>query len=363
MRLQKCNIVDAGRIEARMPGPKPSGRLEIASQLPAASKVLPMSSGPRIVLLMLERIRSTSSAGATPGPLDAWELRADCFEQFFVQDIRAGASLEDALGGSDVVSAWQTELAASGLTVRWSVCDCGKSSGSQVPETEGPVTADVLVVDVRHERELVPETLTALLSQFLPTPILDDTSLPDSANSCDQSLEASRPTIVLLTARRGTGPVPGEPFAAGCEESQVQVPLWILGRKAHGSRVQALAGSFDLLPTMTALAGIADSHVVANQHASPDGSASSHSGLTPRSLTALQVSPQWPDDRVLLQQGDGWTARRSNEFLLVLREPAQPAADDGETDRRLYRKPEDVWNVHDVLATFAVAAEELERAT
>lgn len=346
-----------------MPGPKPADRLEIASQLPAVSKVLPMPSGPRVVLLMLERIRSTSSAGATPGPLDVWELQADCFEQFFVQDISAGASLEDALGGSDVVLAWQTELVAAGLTVRWSVCDCGMSSGSQGLETEGPVAADVLVVDVRHEGELAPEALAALLAKFLPTPILDDSSLDDSAKPCDQWLDASRPSIVLLSARRGIGRVPQEPFAAGCEESRVHVPLWILGHTAHGSRIQALAGSFDLLPTMADLAGIADSQVMPIQHAPPDGSARSHSGLTPRSLTTLQVSPQWPDDRVLLQQGDGWTARRSGEFLLVQREPAQPAADDGETDRRLYRKPEDVWNVHDVLATFTVAAEELERAT
>jgi hypothetical protein len=70
-------------------------------------------------------------------------------------------------------------------------------------------------------------------------------------------------------------------------------------------------------------------------------------------------------DRLLRLVGDGWSALRSQQYLLVSAEKQDQdseAMDSGLDRRRLYLKPDDVWNVHDSIVTYEAVADEMDAA-
>jgi hypothetical protein len=68
-------------------------------------------------------------------------------------------------------------------------------------------------------------------------------------------------------------------------------------------------------------------------------------------------------DRLLRLVGDSWSALRSQQYLLVTAEMQDQNAktmDLGLDRRRLYLKPDDVWNVHDSIVTYEAVADEMD---
>ena len=56
--------------------------------------------------------------------------------------------------------------------------------------------------------------------------------------------------ILIVSSLRGSSRTVAPPFVGGCDESLIHVPLWIDEGNGHARRLQKLAGSFDLLPTL-----------------------------------------------------------------------------------------------------------------
>jgi hypothetical protein len=73
-------------------------------------------------------------------------------------------------------------------------------------------------------------------------------------------------------------------------------------------------------------------------------------------------------DRLLRLVGDSWTALRTQQYLHVQPEaqkdpscnPEAPPEETARTTRRLYLKPDDLWNVNDAVVSYAEIANQME---
>ena len=67
-------------------------------------------------------------------------------------------------------------------------------------------------------------------------------------------------------------------------------------------------------------------------------------------------------DRAMTIIGEGWTALRSQQYLLVRRmtEANEDDAVEPELFRQMFLKPDDAWNVNDVIGPYEAIADEME---
>lgn len=261
---------------------------------------------------------------------DSLELTAAFFEQFCVQDVRSRGAFP-----------WGDEAAFTEL--RQQIMSGGKTAVFlRLSETETltelmasvkPESPDLIWIDVSPG----PESISAaerILAEV------------QTARGCGTDRTAV--PALIVSARHGSVWPVKEPFETGLPESLCRVPLWIDTGRPYGSRLQTLAGSLDLLPTIADLLLEKTADVE-----SRGGDGELHSA--PRSLvSALQFGES--GDRVLPLRGDRWTALRSNLYLLVLSE----SDTDSEPERRLYLKPDDFWNVNNMIVSCEAIADELQ---
>jgi hypothetical protein len=176
--------------------------------------------------------------------------------------------------------------------------------------------------------------------------------------------------VLIVSSRRGLKRQVNAPFKVGGNEGLVHAPLWIDSGAEYACGVQALAGSFDLLPTVEEY--LSSFVSVGLEGFLPENSG--HHALAnlsgdPMSLVPLVHSFQSGKDRRLALTGDSWTALRSLEYLLV-HEAKQDVASPEEASgisadaheaapRSLYLKPDDYWNVHDVIVAYEAIADEM----
>jgi hypothetical protein len=339
---------------------------------------------------------ATSGNGAKSSPLNDLDLHCAYFEQYLLQDARSNATVRSVLGGDEAVPEFLRLLHERGhsvscIQVATALAERTERSGSfsdaaqldpvqLIVSADGHVTAlaeqlksaltsdlvwmDVVTGDPGHAAETVNRMLAWLFSDCVGAGNPDD-----------------RP-VTLITVLRGNDWPVRAPLKSGISEPSIQVPLWIdCGSNdssvAQARRLQALAGSFDLLPTILELitgespAAVTKTGAVAASHPLSTGPIS----LWPAFSQFLTMP-----DRILPLQGDHWSAWRTQNFLLVqptAQEPAAPvigasvsvsteSADedeswDGHADvpAQLYLKPDDYWNVNNVIVSYEAVAEQI----
>ena len=350
---------------------------------------------------------SNRTGGLTPtarleseSAFDRLDLDSTCFEQFLLQDVRSNISADDVFGGEAAFRKLAEAMTAAGQTaslvslkVKGALITDHAGIGameSSMRRCEMPLLS---AIDLDYSNRDVAASVGDGDQQadraFLANLVWMEAPVASSANAAIEILDfvfwrlqcravqnGHRP-VLMVTFRMGDDRDVREPLKSWIAENRMHVPLWIQPHAGHACRVQALAGSFDLLPTIETFLGSAG----ASDEASPpdvvqiaDSServvaAAQQVSSNQRSLAFLCGAPQVCPDRLLKLHGDGWMGARTEEFLLVISQRSQSDTDKAESDgddseepsRRLFVKPEDRYNVNDVSGTYATAADELAR--
>lgn len=321
------------------------------------------------------------------------DMSSAFFEQYLIQDARRGITVADVLGGEEAVRHFQqllsqhscrmanvvlskanqqadidadsphlTTFASHAITLDIalnSASELSEALSEQVLANPGFQDADLVWVDVRNSHSRQDPAWPALISRAFIE--LRRRLFSDPAEE----------PILIVSSMRGSSRAVAPPFVAGCEESLIHVPLWIDDGNGHSRRLQKLAGSFDLLPTLadylTGEPGDERSRIPPVSHipGAAEAASTAAAGLAvgPRSLRSMLNDFDCESDRLLNLVGDGWNALRSQQYLLVSAELLNiesETVDSGLDRRRLYLKPDDVWNVHDSIVTYAAVADEMD---
>lgn len=335
------------------------------------------------------------TAQKTYTAFDDLDMRSAFFEQYLIQDARSGITTADVLGGEETVHACLSFLTQHGFRManivlgmadQWADTDV-KSSLLMGFE---PVAASIHISleSPVEQGELLSERIVADSrirdANLLWIEVRNGSSNQDSSWSeliageiekLRQRFFGEPPAypILIVSSLRGPARTVAQPFIGGCEESLIHVPLWIDDGKGHTRRLQKLAGSFDLLPTLTdyLMGEPPDERTRAQTDAPVSGDEDTKSkeavslATGPQSLRPMLRDFNGESDRLLRLVGDGWSALRSQQYLLVSAETQvqdSEAMDSGLDRRRLYLKPDDVWNVHDSIVTYEAVADEMDAA-
>ena len=355
-----------------------------------------------------ESRESHSTEGLTPAAhhgcenaFDRLDLESTCFEQFVLQDVRSNLSAAGVFGGEAAFRKLAAAMTAAGqtaslisLTAEGALLEDHEVSKALESSLRGcgiPLHA-AIGLDCSHRDATADDGLTNDDRAFLANLVWMEASIASSANvaastkmildfvfrrrqSC--SAQEGHCPVLMVTFRAGDDRDVREPLKSGVAENRMHVPLWIQPHAGHACRVQALAGSFDLLTTIETFLGSAG----ASDEASPPDVAqiadsservvasAQQLSTDPQSLAFLCGAPQVCPDRLLKLHGDGWKGARTEEFLLVISTNIESesgktegdGADSKEPSRRLFVKPEDRYNINDVSGTYATAADELAR--
>ena len=334
-------------------------------------------------VLMFDRLNLADSLdGRSSSAFDALELQSTYFEQYLLQDVRDSAGLQDVLGGQASTKHFGNGLGESGMSTGVLRIICDEAVTGDQPDWRNPrVTAirrlpaepvDSVSLswqaDVELRKVLSSDLVwidaeigsggTALAGRLLDV-------IQQLRKNVTQNPELQAVLIVSVVC--GSDHMIAAPFMAGLCESRIHVPLWIDNGVSQACRIQSIVGSGDLLPTVTELlTGIeVDSALDQTTEMAWMAEQLPLSGAS-MSLVSLCNAPRDVPDRILKLTGDGWTARRTQGFLLVhhplTANPAHQPATDAFSTSRLYLKPDDQWNVNDVSGTYAEVAEEMDRA-
>lgn len=331
---------------------------------------------------------------------DRLDLESTCFEQFLLQDVRSNLPADGVFGGEaafrklaeSMTAAGQTSCLVS-LTAEGSLLTDHEGSSAMESSLRGcgmPLQTVIgLDCSSRDAAVTADDGLAHCDRAFLANLVWMEATIASSANAATAakkmldfvfrrrqscSMPEGHCPVLIVTFRAGDDRDVREPLKSGIAENRMHVPLWIQPHAGHACRVQALAGSFDLLPTIETFLGSAG----ASDEASPpdvaqiaDSServvAAQQLSSAPQILAFLCGAPQVCPDRLLQLQGDGWKGARTEEFLLVISEHSESEVRKTESDdsqepfRRLFVKPEDRYNVNDVSGTYATTADKLLR--
>lgn len=325
---------------------------------------------------------------------DDLDIASAFFEQYLLQDARRGANAAEILGGEMALVQFRQILLQNDRRIAAVVCRSADSEANAVGDTfplrrsEIEATTIQVLLDASlesgnslSEQMTSPKVLEADLVWF---DIQDLSSRHDSqwpASILDEVLELRRSVsaepseqpILIVSSLRGLSRTVAPPFVGGCDEGLIHVPLWIDEGDGHARRLQKLAGSFDLLPTLAEymIAEPAEeSSVRPAELEAPNGTKAElqdewRVAVGTRSLRPVLTGRGCGGDRLLRLVGDGWTALRSQQYLLVSTEPKDE--DSGMTSsgldrRQLYLKPDDFWNVNDSIVTYEAVADEMDAA-
>jgi hypothetical protein len=324
---------------------------------------------------------------------DDLDIGSSFFEQYLIQDARSGVNAAKILGGEKALVNFQQQLRQNGRLIASVVCraaDYAKNAAADVSplwgSESGATTIQVsLKSSLDKENRLleqliaVPEVLEADLVWFDVQDRCSTEEQVPSALIVGDILELRRSVfpnpaeqpILIVSSLRGSARTVATPFVGGCDESLIHVPLWIDEGNGHARRLQRLAGSFDLLPTLAEYLTAEPAEELFGKPSGPEApsviEAESQDTFSlavgPKSLRPLLTGRDFEGDRLLRLVGDCWTALRSQQYLLV---SAEVHDHDSETissgleQRRLYLKPDDFWNVNDSIVTYEAVADEMD---
>ena len=339
------------------------------------------------------------SGDASPPPsldhfnsFDDLDLRCSSFEQYVLQDSRVSARLTDVLGGQRAFERFAKHLdtlnKSSGL-VRLSFDDSPLDYGESTTESatrpehriEWPSTIERRLPRgaCDSSMQIDPELRSTLSADVVWIEVIasGDACREDSDRLLKlvqqwrlESQPGSETTPVLIvSAIHGYARKVNPPFASGLAESLIHVPLWIDHGASHACRIQTLAGSFDLLPTVGEFL-LGSGNLSEPPETKPPNPSEQSGGLkgAPLSLAGVCSHSQPLPDRLLQLTGDSWTALRTQQYLLVhpvagnssRNEAGYSADDEMRATRCLYLKPDDVWNVNDAIVAYSSIADQME---
>lgn len=335
-------------------------------------------------------VSSAESQAQAAGPaavFECLESRSVVFEQYLIQDVRESATLDDYLGGADAVGNWGRCLAGAGVGAVW--LQLGRGA-DQLSTPAAAFSAPALTAALRPEIFSWPTELPAMFPERLNLAVAQaqlvlvtvrlgaepsvsaggdasKTSAVDvvrAANCLLAQLEqlaaeacaSSAAPVWLVTGFRGLSRDLERPFESGADESLLHVPLWWTEALSAGTRLQALCGSFDLLPTVAELLQCEGRAV----ETGGDEAERSHSGAF--SLQSPDLQGTSGAERLLRIRHDAWRGLRTSQYFLLqpLGTAAEADAGEGESaGQRLYLKPEDYWNVNDCIVSCGEIAREM----
>ncbi len=324
---------------------------------------------------------------------DDLDIGSSFFEQYLIQDARSGAKVAEILGGEEALARFQQILRQNDRLIASVVCRAIDKETNVVVETSPLWASESDAFAIQVSLKSSSEKQFSLSEQLMTVPRFREADLVwfDVQGRSSTDEQASSATILgeLLELRRSVSPDPAEqpilivsslrgsprtvapPFVGGCEESMIHVPLWIDEGGGHARRLQRLAGSFDLLPTLAEYltGGSAEepSGMPTDLETPSDTKAESQDAFSlavgPKSLRPSLTGFDCGGDRLLRLVGDGWTALRSQQYLLVSAEVNDhdlETISSGLEQRRLYLKPDDFWNVNNSIVTYEAVADEMD---
>ncbi len=330
-------------------------------------------------VLMFERLDAADSTdGWLSGAFDTLELQSTYFEQYLLQDVRNSASLQDVLGGAESTHRFSNELRNSGMSTGILRIVSDEAVADRQQDWRNPqVTAerrlpDVPVDSVTNIWQVDSELQSVLRSDLVWIDAeIGSGNIAPAGRVLDviQKLRSrvtqssERQVILIVSVIRGLDRRINEPFMVGLSESRIHVPLWIDSGVPQACRIQSIVGSGDLLPTVAELLNGTPEDFALDQTTEMAWTAEQLPlSAAAISLFSLCNAPRDVSDRILKLTGDGWTARRTQGFLLVNRPHLSQQPASGElAASRLYLKPDDLWNVNDVSGTYTEVAEEMAR--
>jgi hypothetical protein len=335
---------------------------------------------------------------------DDLEVRSSYFEQNVIQNVVSDASDCDRLGGLECVKALFRTAFDMGLSPvaiklrpherfastesppasRESICDVVQESGIRVMklqisshnETSSQFGEDVITAanasrllwfDVRNLESAEPAKFREqALSQIIQS---------------HQAIPVTERPILIVTGLIGVAKPLEDPLEAGVDEGLMRVPLWVDVGAEHPRRIQTLSGSFDLVPTIADFLGVCVRPSIDDSSCTAPGlslhplcgiqsfaykSISSDIAVRsddPIAKDSVETDPQTSfDRRILSLVGDDWTGLRAQQYLLIHQEMSDAADAEFpvECKRQLFLKPDDVWNISDVIVSYDAIADEME---
>jgi len=296
--------------------------------------------------------------------LERLEVQSAFLEQFLIQNVCTAADLSDYFGGTDRCDAFLQRLSDSGRVLRQvhvaetvdntQLRDC--QSRLQFPGLSSKdtvtLTASSLAAPSAEDLPLICGADVLIISVIVPD---DDSEFVDRIVSAVQALAASLfpdagETAMLVTAFRGVPcPAPSQ-LEYGLDEGLVQVPAWYRHSGVAAGRFQTVCGSFDLLPSILAMFEGGRIEAVPAEQWVAEKEQRGFRGT--RQLFAGELLDIENSDRMLPLTGDGWTGLRTQQYLLVERAPVDKEGCDAEEPLlQLYLKPDDYWNVNNVIVS------------
>jgi arylsulfatase A-like enzyme len=191
----------------------------------------------------------------------------------------------------------------------------------------------------RNKRDALSEVERGLMRRVCGGYVaLLDAALGRLLDQIDQDA-ATAPTLLIVTAARGiTVREPGlmlDDWEELAEET-VHTPLFV--RQAgmnRGVRCQDLVQTVDVFPTLAEWFGV-------------DVSASALDGKS--LLPAIRGEKVEPRSRALIADGQKLAGIRTSDYYLVTQQADANEGEKGNDLRRLFAKPEDIWEANDVAA-------------
>lgn len=341
---------------------------------------------------------SSSASEFCYSAFDELELTSAYFEQFIIQDTCENSGMMDVLGGRQHVSALLEGIRRVTDAVRQIRLVFGDQQNHepQIPAFRNRVFE---VSDRSRSDEFVflsgfPDnrTLTDLFRSLHDEKDLDllwlnvelrcelrnrewaENIVSMVRNFLYDRDGASRP-VLLVTSLRGRERRVDLPFSSEGNEGRMHAPLWIDAGLDNACRIQSLVGSFDLLPTIAEYLAGSEAHCLKDRCSE---TAEDTRGLGRVNLSSVSLVPYISgisqyEDRLIIIDGGSWAGARTQDYFLVRRTPLKNTAstilrescdEAGHAEARfLFLKPDDYWNVNNVVATYESIADELEQLT
>lgn len=275
-------------------------------------------------------------------PLTEVYERLDSTTAFFENYYLQSTGVHSLVGLPDTLSGVKAGLVERSLSAQF------VSAGSLSNSTVGgavPDWFDKQTIDHRHSDFSLPDDCAVVWMHccLAMQPGSADADAAKIGECLDVmrtlALECNSPLIV--TGLNGAD-VPAEfPFESKLFEGLIRVPLWVESSGGECSRVQDVAGSFDVMQTARQLI----QPEVAEQ-------AFTTERFQPTNLITLIANSGLSAGRELSIQTANANAIRSESFLFVQSNDAAKVGDVSFADCALYSKPADVWNVHNVSAEY-----------
>ena len=324
---------------------------------------------------------------------DDLDIGSAFFEQYLIQDACRGVNAAEIFGGEEALVQFQQLLQQNGRLIASVVCGAINQKTNAVVETSPLWASEFGAFAINVSPKSSSEKQFSLSEQLMTVPRFREADLVwfdvRDGSSTDEPGRAASILGEILELRRSVSPDPAEqpflivsslrgssrtvapPFVSGCDESLIHVPLWIDEGNGHARRLQKLAGSFDLLPTLAEYLTDEPAEESFGKPSDPEAPGDTEAesrdtfslAVGPKSLRPLLTGRDSEGDRLLRLVGDGWTALRSQQYLLVsteVHDHDSEAIRSGLEQRRLYLKPDDFWNVNNSIVTYEAVADEMD---